>query len=267
MAGKIVTVYRKKPFKKRVYQRKPKVNAKLVQKMVKREIARNIENKQVRNQLTQRIGSYPANFPNFSTRNVIDTSLLLRNIGQGSGQGQRIGNHIKLKNMTLNCTLFPSSTYTKPILVKMWIVSDRLNPCNATATDVTDSMDNTLSQPGGTFFENGNTTSGLLGNLFDLSMTTNKDRFRLFKTKIFKLGVNNTAGFHNNDYKLTCRYKINLTKYMNKLVKYQDSLTTPWYNRRVFVIFSGIGVDDIAPTFGQECATLSYTLDARYEDA
>lgn len=264
----ITRVYRKKAIKKRVV-RKPKrtINLKAVRTMVKREIASNIENKQVRLNVTNRIGSWPPNYVNFANRNIIDTSVILRNIGQGSGQGQRIGNHIKLKNMSFQMTLFPAPSYTKPVMVKMWVVSDRWNPSQSGVQDIEDSLNNSLSQPGATFFENGNTTSGLLGNLFDLSMPVNKDRFRLFKVKTFKLGVNNLTGFHNNDYKLNFRYRLNLTKYMNKIVKYQDGLTGTWYNRKVFIIFSCVNPDDTSPGVATDTGSLSYTLEARYEDA
>lgn len=250
----------KKTFKRKALRRAMAVVA-------KREIAKAAENKVLRGSLARKLGSYPPNYPLFDTRNIIDTSEVLRNLALGTGSGNRIGNKIKLKRYMMKFMLWPNSTSTTPVFVKMWVVSDKLNPTNVTASDIETAMDNTAFQPGGTFFENGNSTSGCLGNFQDLQMDVNRDRFTVHKTRVFKLSVAQqpgTAG--NNDFKLNHQFSVNVLKYHPKVIKYQDAITGSWYTRRVFIIFEVINYDDTAAGVGSDAASLSHTANIQYED-
>lgn len=250
----------KKSFKRKALRRSMAVVA-------RREISRAAEKKMVRNQQSRRIGSYPPNYPNFDSRNIIDTSVVLRNIGVGTGTGARIGNKIKLKRFMMKAILWPNPGSTTPVFVKMWVISDKFNPTNVDVTQIEDSLDNSQFQPGGTFFENGSQTSGALGNLFDLQMDVNKDRFTVHHTRLFKIGVADgpgTAG--NNDFKLNHTFSVNLLKYMPKTVTYQDSMTTAWYTRKVFVVFLAMNYDESTINVGADVASLSHTLNVQFED-
>lgn len=254
----------KKTFKRKALRR-------AVARIARREISRAAEDKTTRTQSAGRLQNYPPAGTSFDSKNIIDTSVILRNIQHGTQQGNRIGNKIKLKRFLMRATLFTNPGYAKPVIVKMFIISDKLNPTNVTALNIMDACDNTQFQPGGTFFENGTTTSGMTGGFGDLQMDVNTDRFTVHKTRVFKVGGASsptTTPAANNDFKIVQHFKVNLLKYMPKVVKYQDALTNSWYTRKVFIVFAVINADDVAnnvtPT---DMASISYCLNVKFEDA
>ena len=94
-------------------------------------------------------------------------------------------------------------------MVRMVIMYDRTNPTQE-------------PQPGINMFQQAGANTGFFNDLTDLWRPYNTDRYRILTTRTFKLGYasNNGTGAQpgfqnlaNNDFKMACNFRINLTKY------------------------------------------------------
>lgn len=259
--------------KKRTYKRKSyakKVTP--MKKMIRREIARNVENKtvqmfdfsrQLRNQLDSE----------FDAKNVIalgpDPSSIL--ISQGTGQGGRIGNRIRTKKLMFSGVLNPNpydqfyNAYPQPTHVKMFFFYDKTDP-------------NALPQPAtaNDFFQNGNSARGFQGDVSDCVMPVNADRYRVLTTRRFKLGCAQYSGsgananlgnFANNDFKLNCEFKIDLTKYYPKDVRFPDNSSLPTTRGLYCMIVFGTADGLVHGGDYSRAVTIQYVQDYHYEDA
>lgn len=271
--------YRKKSFRKysrkgpkRTYKRKSYAKkTPAIKRMIKKEIARNVEDKTIQMFDFQRV--LRSTFAgDFDAVNIIplgpDPSSILCN--QGTGQGGRIGNRIKTKKLTLKGVLSPAyydgvtNPGPTPMQVKMWIFYDRRDP-------------NALPQVlnAGDFFQNGNSARSFNTDLTDMVMPVNTDRYRVFTTRTFKLGyaqftggsgTNAPSGFYaNNDFKLNATFNIDLTKYYPKDVRFEDNSALPTtrglYCMWVVVPANSLPAENARPCFVQYCQ------DYRFEDA
>lgn len=160
----------KRTYKRKSYAKKaPRTS---IKKMVKMEIARSQETKSNQFWLLDRplyaVGNI--NFPD----NVIPLgpNAVGPTITQGTGQGQRIGNVIKIKKAILKGVLNPTpqnattNPTPKPTLVRMVLCYDREDPNDAFV-------------PGNTMMQNGSSTNALLGLLSDMVRPYNTDRYRI----------------------------------------------------------------------------------------
>lgn len=149
-------------------------------------------------------------------------------IAQGVGQGDRIGNKIRLVSAYLKIALTPSTesanNYPGPVYVRAMLMYDRQFP-------------NTKPTPAANadFFQNGNGTSGFAGSLQDFIRPINKDRYAVKWMRDYKIGHANypdggDAIFqqgNNNDFKLLRRGSKNYLKYVRKMIKYNDMASFP----------------------------------------
>lgn len=152
------------------------------------------------------------------TQNRID-------ITQGTGQGQRVGNFVRTKSSYLSGILYANqqnASYNvtpKPYEV-MFVIYKILGQGNIADVTLTG------------LFQNGNTQSSPTGTLQDLTVPINKDKYRIYYRRVFKIGSADNTGtgsstglqfFANNDYKRNIRFYIPLTKYMDKRMKFNDT--------------------------------------------
>lgn len=260
----------KKTYKRKSYAKKTKSSG--MRKMVRREIARTTETKHREfANLLQPL--YPSNSANFDNNNVIPVGLYpgAHEVVQGTGDGQRIGNKISVKKCMFFGTLVPAgyNVTTNPVpvptQVKMTIFYDKLFPTTRPAPQT---YANILD------FNNG--VSGFYNDLVDMYAPYNTDRYGVFKTKMFKLGfaTNNltaagttgTNSFANNDFKYNCNFKVDLTKYMIKLQKFQDNATGST-SRQLFVMFHIVAANGQAYASTAQPVELTYWSTLAYEDA
>lgn len=254
---------RKSTGPRRARQSDKKASKKLT-KIAKKEVSKLIEKKDIRT-TPNILAIVQAESPNFDSQSVIDTSTVLRNIPNGTTSGTRIGSRIKLTRFMLNGVLYQKPDITQPIYLKMWVVSDRFRPENADNGTIEDACKSGLSQPSSSWFANGSGTSGMFGNMQDLNLDVS-ERFKVHKTRVFKIATSNPTSYHNNDFKLTQRFSINLLKYSPKRVRYLDALSNTWFTRKVFVVFAPVTMDNIAdPTKG--FVNLHYSINVQYQDA
>jgi len=181
------------------------------------------------------------------TSSFIELTTIFNTIGQGTGQGDRIGNRISPNKflfcgyMNFNANLAPSPGYynANPMYVKMFIFR----------------MKNTLIAPNPDmtkFFQYGNSSQAPTGYIQDMKNKINTDDIVLYATRTFKLApsalvaTSGTIGQAdtNNDFKLTQRFQVDLTKHVKKVI--YDDTTLTIKNHQMFAAFL-FGRNDLAP--------------------
>lgn len=264
-------VYRKRssaPYKKRSYRRRYKAGS--LKRMVKKLIAANVENK-TDQFFSQNSNIYVATSGSFVS-SIIPVSPYtgFLELVQGVGQGDRIGNSIKIKNLTMKGTISPTeynattNIIPQPIQVILWFFYKREQP-----TVVPTNM--------AAFFQDGNAARNFNNDLTDVWSTVNNDLYRLLTKRVFKIGYQdyqtstagiqaNSMSFANNDFKLNKNFKINLTKYAIKHVRYSDTNGFP-RSRGLFCLPQVVAASGGSLPSSQILARMSYQLDISYEDA
>lgn len=160
-----------------------------IKKMVRSEIARNVENKTF-----QFLGTAHDILPSSSAgfdSNIIPCYCAPSYLAilQGAGQGNRISNSIKIKDLSIKGTIFsrPYNVTTNPtpapVQIKFWFFYDKTQP-NSVPTPAT-SAD---------FFQFGNTALGFQNEFFDHKMPINTDRYRVLTTRTVKVGYSSYTG-------------------------------------------------------------------------
>lgn len=259
----------KKAYKRKSYAPKRKASIKAV---VKREIARNTENKTRQHYVEDYLlfGSGSTSQLDASIFPVTPFSGELQ-IDQGVGNGARIGNQIKTKRLTLKGTIVPlgfsggTNPTPSPIQVKMWLFYDRREPTDIPTPAVL-----------ANFFQDNNAASTFKNDLVDLWAPVNTDRYRVLATRTFKLGAaiyDVTAGgaasqqyYANNDFKLNANFSIDLTKMVPNTVKFDDNNSDPT-TRGLYCMCQVVRADGGIVTAGWTMARMSYMLNYTYEDA
>jgi len=253
--------------RKRTYKRKSSLFS--IKKIVKREIARNVENK------TSQYYSGLVNLSSNANVGVFANSVLpispyatFLQVNQSASQGGRTGNQIKIKSLKFGGVLTPkeynatSNPVPRPLNVIMWLFYKKDNP-------------DTLTVPGTDFLQLGGTSQALTGSLIDQTATVNTDAYRIFAKRVFKLGFANYAGtgtnatqqqFANNDYKYNQFFNIDVTKHLVKTIKYDDNVSTPT-TRGLFACFQCVSATGGAFSSAYIPAELTFTLTMSYEDA
>lgn len=241
-----------------------------LKKMVRREIARNIENKN-----TQYLGTskdiIPSNSPGFDGNifPVTPHGSYLQ-INWGNTPSSRVGNKIKIKNLKMGGVIFPlsynsvSNVTPCPCQVKVWFFYDK-----------TDGTAIPTPQGSADFLQYGSSSLALQNNLFDHSMPINTDRYRVLTTRTFKVGYSTYLGtgaqpqqgnFSNNDFKLNTKFNINLTKYCIKNLTYRDNVSTPT-QRGIYCMFQPIYANGNPMSASTIPVRAEFMLDCTYEDA
>lgn len=257
--------------KSRRSKRVGKMMKKVIRRIAKGEVHKMVEDKEL---VTPVVGDTPGGSPgtfgntNFETNNIIDvTDETLTKITQANGltQNGRIGNRLRLRSCVLRGTLFPNAEQNMATYVKIWVVSARDRPNDA-------SLANIRSICGASFFKTspGTPNGSMTGQLIDLCRTVNEDQLQLYTTRVFKLGFqtspNTVIGVAaNNDFKLSHMFKIYLGRHMNKNVIYNDVTAEP-RNKKIFVVMECIPADGSVSN-NNSYAVLNYFLDIKYEDA
>lgn len=187
-------------------------------------------------------------------------------IAQGTGQGNRVGNEIKVVRAKTSITLYPysvsySTTQGEPLDIMMYIVRFR-NERGITPIQ-------TIVE--GAFFQDGNNDIGLVGDLQDTVMACNNDIIVQSKRIIGKLGPSGygaiSAGqFLNNDYKYNLHYEIDTTKYLRKGYDFNDAENDP-YNGATLLIFSPVPPQNATEGSTHQTCYLTMRHQIYYKDA
>jgi len=150
-------------------------------------------------------------------------------INQGTGQGDRIGNKIRIKSIVLHYSMCASAYSVanpnpEPWEVRMVFGKNRSLPQTA--------------PPILNFFQQGDTSVAPTGQLQDIIKPINVDTQLVYKEKFHKLGYSRMDGsgnaggvasqyYSNNDYKLNAKGKVDLTKMFPTTVMWNDTSVQP----------------------------------------
>lgn len=222
-------VRRKKVIRKRV-RRAPKLRVgKAIKAYVKKAIHKQAELKVAspltgQNQAIRGYGFYggPTQLACYDITPVLT-------IPQGTGDGQRIGDRIKVKTLNikgyvnLDSSFANDAIYRKnPMYVKMF-VGRRID----TITDP-----NALTGGFSKFLQAGPVSSPPTNLPPDMYRYVNKELYRVFATRMFKIGVSapsnvpNDSAQWNNDFKFSKNFSVSLSKHID-VVKYSDGGNVP----------------------------------------
>lgn len=255
------------------FARTRRVSRASVKRVVKRVLARETETKTAETGVQTRQLYYPDNLANFTANNVIRLSPGVNfTIAQGVGNGQRIGNRLKLRRLQFNWTLrqrvYDAATNPtpRPLNCRMVLFYNREDP-----TDV----DPTGPYPVADFFQLNNTTNAIVGQEVDMLQPFNTDKYRILAARTFKLGhaayngsgaVPDRQQYANNDYKMCISGKWDVTRHVPRIVRYNDTALQPMSRALFCVVFfcPADGSTGIAATVPMQ---MSYWLQAKYEDA
>lgn len=206
----------------------------------------------------------------WSTNNAFPLSpytTLGIDIAQGTGQSGRIGNKIRVVSNILRYTIYPNpynvtnNALPQPQDFRMWFFSNKNS--------------NVLpSTPPTQFFQGDNADQAFTGNIADLNRIVNTDLFTYLGHRTHKVGFagflpaggvsvgssSTYAGYANNDYKLNIQGYVDVTKYMPKVIKFDDGTgnNTP-VSKCIFCIMETVNSD------GSTMSTVTYPLQFDYQ--
>lgn len=186
---------------------------------------------------------------------------------QGVQQGQRIGNKIRSKSLTIKGTVIPlpfnSSTnaFVYPTQYKMWFFYDKRFPQE-------------VPNPSPDFFQLGGTTAPITGDLSTMWAPVNTDIYKVLAVRTFKCGYSgfngtgttvDASGFQNNDFPLNANFSVNLTSKMVKTVVYNDDLSTPT-SRTIWMMIVPMAANGGNYNATAIPAKITYVVDYKYTD-
>jgi len=187
-------------------------------------------------------------------------------IAQGSTQGARTGNKIRVAKAKLSLILYPqpydavSNPSPRPQYVKFWFVRPK-----AQANSTTLTINN--------FFQNGASALAFNGGLVDLNNQVNSQQYTLLGSKVYKLGnatisqpgVTNSQLFANNDFPVSVIKTLDITKYLYKEYQFNDSDNTA-INDMTVMFVEGINADGTAIANGVWSSNMNFRVSVDYVD-
>lgn len=237
---------------RKIYRRKRAApNKKRIRQIVKREIARNNENK-----ITE------LKLENTGIFNYIDSGAfksLMPVIPQGTGQAERVGNRLKLKKVIMRINLFmiyPATNADIPKYVDFYIVKYKYSNSQVSIADAA------------RFLQNGNSSSQYLGQSFDGLRSVNADLFSLKKKYRFRMinsyTTNNPAGLDKYDSMKS--FSINLTRFYKKILNFNDTINTP-QNDNLFLAIATTDYYQVGIPSSNNTGQFSFVTTFEYEDS
>lgn len=259
--------YRRRP---RKYLRKGKSTrrgrggvSQRIKKYVKREIHRNIENKE--------IFSYSSNQTITTATagvNMYNIPLIVP-VSQGTSNTGRIGDAIRVRKGIVSGTVHlkpydatnnpgPFPMYVKMFLIRDLTVQGQRTGLSAGDTDY--------------FFKGNGANLAPQGNLLDLDLDINKEKFRLLATKTVRLGSSGYTtlgptgiGSWLDNSTITARFSFNWGKYTKKMLKFSEE-SSYCSNDNVYLMWQAVYADG-KESDGYQIIQTSYVNKMGFEDA
>lgn len=189
---------------------------------------------------------------------------LMPTLNTGTGESQRTGNMIRLMSAKISfiVNMIPyvalTNPYGGPIHFRYIVLSQRTD--NKNVLDLT------------RFFETNNNAQTIAGNHLNQLLPINDELYKVHKSGRFRLGntaqSNNfpVAGSNFDNSKLSIYKKINIGKYCNKKLRFDDSSTNLPSNFNLWMIIlvsyaNGSSVDSFV------LSNISYVVEHYYENA
>lgn len=194
-----------------------------IKKMVSQMIHKQIENKV--EQFTSQnniISSYAYNTSLFVVSCIPYNQIIL-----GYGSGDRVGNTIRPRSVYFNYVLHPVpyAAVGNPAPVPQDVIIFFGKVKNSRAQQP-------IASDFAKLWQAGDTSRSPFSTTLDMIQDVNKDWFTVYKIMRHKVGcaeINGTGGsagnqyFNNNDYKFNVVRRLNITKYVPKVIKFNDT--------------------------------------------
>lgn len=200
-------VYKRKP---KITVRKPKTMVSAVKAIVKNTLSRQVEVKHFGNVEESKQALIPISTTNPGKQIALYNALACF---QGTAQGQRVGNRVKLNKFMLRGFIHADPSSTVPSYVRMLIIAP---------LDGSIGLGNAAD-----LFQNGNISYGPAPNFNDMTARINTDKYKFYYSRLFKVGPSSWSTQGDNDFKNFIQYKVNCMKMFPKIIKYNDAATNP----------------------------------------
>lgn len=244
-----------------------------VKTYVNKMIASKQENKQALPVIANDVDILPYGQQTTHTFTTLNLNQIFQGVSQNTQNGGRIGDKILCKKLNFagfinwDSSKLEQQMYRHlPMYVKMFVFrrKDTLdNPAQYTGTGGTGED---------TILMNGPSASPPINKLSDMNKPFNTDVYKIYKTKLFKLGpaavgdTPNTSGQWNNDFKFSQRFNIDLSKHVHQIVysegqNYQTNCA--FYVGFLIAFGNNANIDASA----KPPVEIHYTVNMTYEDA
>lgn len=252
---------------------KAKVRRASIKRVVKQVIRRDVETKTAESGMATNQLYYPQNIAMFMSNNIIrltpGTNLPIL---QGVGNSNRVGNRCCIRKLLFNLQIRPraydldSNAVPRPQVGKIVLFYMRKTPTTVDATG---------NEPIVDFFQLNNTTDSIKGQMVDQLQQYNTDKYRVFATRTFKIGYSDYEGtgtvptqqnYANNDFKYSYMLKWDITRYVPKLLRWNDNEATPM-SRALYAMIYFAPSDGSTGPGNQIVLQSTYWLQCKYEDA
>lgn len=260
---------------KRVYPKQRTIRSPGLRSAVKSMISRMAENKKAHIVTIGLDLQGTATAATFDNTNIIALGCQTGayEIEQGVGMSQRIGNKITVKRATIKGTIVANgynattNPTPKPVQIKMVLFYNKEEP-NVKPTPAQDAD----------FYDFENTTTGFRNDLIDMWDSYNTEKYRIVKTKTFKIGwassdqftvgsgTQGTLNMPNNDFKLNANFKIDYTKYLPKTMVFKDNNINST-SKQLYCMWIPCSADGSFIFSGVTRANVCYSCQLQYEDA
>lgn len=235
-----------------------------LKRLIKKIVNRKIETKEYVYALTGNLYEQ-TNYIGFQGQ----TFSLMPSIGQGTGNGQRIGDRINPVSCIANCYISRSQMWAQSHYVRVLVFS--VKDYNA------DIMGSTLpSIEAQNFFRAGTGTGAFAGLLqWEGLLPVNKDRINIYYDKVKYIGNNQSAVNNTTDYKTATvhnnpfsHFRVNLTKHMKKLL-YDENGTNPNLptNHNLWIGFAVCSADGALGSGTTQVMNFASQIHLKYKDA
>lgn len=195
-------------------------------------------------------------------------------IPNGTGQGNRIGNKIRVEKawvkgiihaLPYNAT---SNLKPSPVQIRMLLFKDKFKSTEQPAALALD------------LFQTGSTSIGPQDDLVDMVLDINRDRYQVYYDQILKLGTASFTGvpsgtdptygagqFHaNNDFSYNVAFNVDITKFLPKNIVFNDTVADPMSDS-LWMIFMVVPATGAAAGSTTVSASAQYSANIEYTDA
>lgn len=258
----------RRPRKMRVSVSVPK---KIVKSMIKKELARSLENKRGAGEVQSLVlGTYTAT-------PVSQSQTLVPTLSQGTAEYQRIGQQVTVKKVVLRGYIRPKLAnatdgfYTTA--EKLWNVRMIIGkPRNINSQSVQGVVPLSIGDLNNLFRDGVDNKPFASNNPLSLIRPTNKFYWKICYDRIHRIGISSNGAAtnqglksDNNNYPINKFFTIDLTKFYKKKLIFDETSSYPqndclWMSFHLCDI-AGQGVGDT------NCLDVTWYLDYEYEDA
>lgn len=191
-------------------------------------------------------------------------------LAQGVLDGNRIGNRVNIRKVMLRYVLNPqeySATFNpNPLPTHIQLFLGRVKQSKSVLPSTTEI---------GRLFNAGSIAYGPAGNLSDLNAIINDDYWDIKKKWTHKLAFAEYAGtgsvpgqnyFANNDFKLNHVRTLDITRYVQKMVTFDDSNATV-QNGNLFFFYQAIAANGGSTGASIVNSRINFSIEIQYEDS